>query len=58
LDKEDQVIASFIVTTSESRVELLRNDYTVKHYQCSASDCEPEPPTPKGAETKGTETEK
>lgn len=47
LDKQDQVLASFIVTTSESRVELWRTDQSVTHYQCSATDCEPEAPTAK-----------
>lgn len=49
LDKQDQELASFIVTTSESRVELWRDDHSVTHYQCSATDCEPEPPTAKAA---------
>jgi Flp pilus assembly secretin CpaC len=49
LDKQDQQLASFIVTTSESRVELWRDDHSVTHYQCSATDCEPEPPMAKAA---------
>ena len=49
MDKQDQAIASFIVTTSESRVELWRDDHSVTHYQCSATDCEPELPTAKAA---------
>ena len=49
LDKQDEQLASFIVTTSESRVELWRDDHSVTHYQCSATDCEPEPPMAKAA---------
>jgi hypothetical protein len=49
LRQQDQVLTSFIVTTSESRVELGRDDHSVTDYQCSGTDCELELPTAKEA---------
>lgn len=54
LDQQDATLASFIVTTSESRVKLWTagpTDHSITHYQCSATDCEPETTTKATTET-------